>query len=108
MVTNPGAAPALIGIGDVLPTIVLPVSIILERDFDLDEFIDHSLDPDHGWEQPYWMVRVGNHYFSKYPILTALVVTPLYLLPVAFGLTAHSSLLLQPVNCSLPLGSIAS
>lgn len=93
MVTSPFTGLGLRPADDIMPTTLLPVSIILERDFDLDEFIDHSPDPDHGWEQPYWMVRVGNHYFSKYPILTALVVTPLYLLPVAFGLTAHSNLL---------------
>lgn len=93
MVTNPGAAPSLIGIGDDLPTTLLPVSIIVERDFDLDEFIDHPLDLGASWKEPYWMVRVGNHHFSKYPVLTALLVTPFYLLPVAFGLAAHSSLL---------------
>ena len=93
MVTNPGAAPALIGMGDDLPTILLPVSIILERDFDLDEFIDHPLDPGASWKEPYWMVRVGNHYFSRYPVLSAVLVTPFYLLPVALGFTAQSTLL---------------
>lgn len=92
MVTNPGAAPALMGADD-LPTILLPVSIIVERDFDLDEFFDYPSQSDIVWEEPYWVVRVGTHYFSKYPILTALLVTPFYFLPVAFGLTAHSSLL---------------
>lgn len=93
MATNPGAGPGLIGAGDVLPTTFLPVSIIVERDFDLDEFIEHPLYPDADWKNAYWVVRVGNHYFSKYPALTALLVTPFYLLPVAFGLAAHSSLL---------------
>ncbi len=93
MVTNPAAAPMLIGAGDDLPTILLPVSIIVERDFDLDEFIGPAGGPLTGWEKTYRAVRVGNHHFSKYPILTALLVTPFYLLPVAFGFTAQSSLL---------------
>lgn len=93
MVTNPFAAPGLLNVGDIVPTTFLPVSIIMERDFDLDEFVGHLAGPAGAWEEPYWAVRVGNHYFSKYPILTALLVTPFYLLPVAFGLTAHSSLL---------------
>ena len=91
MVTIPPSG--LIPAHDILPTTLLPVSIIMERDFDLDEFIDHPLYPDLGWEDAYWVVRVENHYYSKYPILTALLVTPFYLLPVALGLTAHSSLL---------------
>jgi hypothetical protein len=95
--TSPSAAPGLTRIGDILPATVLPVSIIRERDFDLDEFLSHPVAREQRWERAYWMVKTDDHYFSKYPVFSALLVTPLYLIPVAFGLSAQSSL----VDCAL-------
>jgi 4-amino-4-deoxy-L-arabinose transferase-like glycosyltransferase len=91
LATNPRAAPGLTRVGDVVPTTVLPVSIIRERDFDLDEFLSHPVAREQGWEWAYWSVKIGDHHFSKYPVLSALLVTPLYLVPVLFGLNAQSS-----------------
>ncbi len=93
LATNPFSAPGLMGPEDAMPTALLPVSIIRERDFDLDEFVDNPVRRDRNWENAYWVVAVGDHYFSKYPVLTSLLVTPLYLLPVSLGLDAQSSLL---------------
>jgi hypothetical protein len=93
LATNPFSAPGMMGSEDPMPTALLPVSIIRERDFDLDEFVDNPVYRDHHWENAYWLVAVGDHYFSKYPVLTSLLVTPLYLLPVSLGLDAQSSLL---------------
>jgi hypothetical protein len=91
LATNPRAAPGLTRVGDVVPTTVLPVSIIRERDFDLDEFLSHPVAREQGWEWAYWSIKIGDHHFSKYPVLSALFVTPLYLVPVLFGLNAQSS-----------------
>lgn len=94
MATMAHLSPGLLNSGDVLPATFLPVSIIVERDFDLDEFMNHPQYGDGGLEDPYWVKKVGNHYFSTYPVLTPVLVTPFYLLPVALGLRAHSSLVL--------------
>jgi hypothetical protein len=91
LATNPRAAPGLTRVGDVVPTTVLPVSIIRERNFDLDEFLSHPVAQEQGWEWAYWSIKTGDHHFSKYPVLSALLVTPLYLVPVLLGLNAQSS-----------------
>ncbi|NIN68622.1 MAG: hypothetical protein GTO63_28735, partial [Anaerolineae bacterium] len=88
----PLAAPGLIGVSDIVPTTLLPVSIIRERDFDLDEFLDHPAAREQNWEKTDWLVKTNDHYSSKYPVFTALLVTPLYLLPVVLGLGPQSSL----------------
>jgi hypothetical protein len=92
LATNPLAAPGLISSPDVVPTTLLPVSIIRERDFDLDEFLDHPVAREHDWDNARWLVKIDDHYFSAYPVFTALLVTPLYLLPVVLGLGPQSSL----------------
>ncbi|NIN66656.1 MAG: hypothetical protein GTO63_18610 [Anaerolineae bacterium] len=92
LATNPLLAPGLISSLDVVPTTLLPVSIIRERDFDLDEFLDHPVAREHDWERANWLVKIDDHYFSGYPVFTALLVTPLYLLPVVLGLGPQSSL----------------
>ena len=62
------------GTGDSIPARLLPFSLLRQRNFDLDEF---------AWLQdagpPYFLVRgVGGHWVSKYPVATAILVTPLY------------------------------
>ena len=90
LATNPRAAPGLTRVGDVVPTMLLPVSIIRERDFDLDEFLSHPVAREQHWGEAYFTVRIGDRHFSRYPVFTAILVTPLYLLPTLLGLNAQS------------------
>lgn len=75
----------LLGAGDSIPTRLLPFSVLREGNLNLDEF---------SWERrrdghlPYYVVQVGDHIYSVSTIATALVVTPLYVLP-AWWLAAH-------------------
>ncbi|HUS69492.1 MAG TPA: hypothetical protein VM075_01790 [Anaerolineae bacterium] len=92
LATNPTAAPGLLSSSDIAATTLLPVSIIRERDFDLDEFLCQPIARELGWQEGSWLVKIRDHHFSKYPVFTAVLVTPLYLVPVVLGLNAQSSL----------------
>jgi hypothetical protein len=66
------------GAGDSIPTRRLPFSLLRQGNLDLDEFT---------WERnasgrlPYFVHEHGGHIYSVTPITSALVVTPLYVLP---------------------------
>lgn len=79
--------------GDTLPLRYLPISLLREGNFDLDEFPflylpggSHAI----GFvrkgsvEMPYYVERVGGHYVSMYPVGAAALAAPLYL-PSIFG-----------------------
>jgi hypothetical protein len=75
----------LTGAGDSLPTRVLPFSILREGNLNLDEF---AWSPRSDGRLPYYVRRDGEHVYSVSTIGTALVVTPLYVLP-AWWLAAN-------------------
>jgi hypothetical protein len=75
----------LTGAGDSLPTRVLPFSILREGNLNLDEF---TWSPRSDGRLPYYVRRGGEHLYSVSTIGTALVVTPLYVLP-AWWLAAN-------------------
>lgn len=75
----------LTGAGDSLPTRVLPFSILREGNLNLDEF---TWSPRNDGRMPYYVRRGGEHVYSVSTIGTALVVTPLYVLP-AWWLSAN-------------------
>jgi hypothetical protein len=66
------------GAGDSIPTRLLPFSILREGDLDLNEY---------PWQRnaqgrlPYYVHEIGPHIYSVSTIATALVVTPLYVVP---------------------------
>jgi hypothetical protein len=71
-----------IGSGDTLPARYLPLSILREGNFDLDEFPflhDREKFPD-----PWFVTFVNGHYVSQYPVAAALLALPFYL-PSALG-----------------------
>jgi hypothetical protein len=89
-----GATPAIVGLavlliylgngrtlgsGDTLPARYLPLSVLREGDFDLDEFPFLHADGD-----AYFLRRVGGRWVSDYPVGTALLALPVYL-PAAWG-----------------------
>lgn len=66
------------GAGDSIPTRRLPFSLLREGNLDLDEF---TWERDERGALPYFVHYHGGHIYSVTPVATALVVSPLYLLP---------------------------
>lgn len=90
--------------GDTLPARFLPISILREGNFDLDEFpflftpagTHHpELSPPQVFKQkgdlwlPYYVERVDGHYVSLYPVAGPLLAAPVYVLSVLGGLPAE-------------------
>jgi hypothetical protein len=84
--------------GDTVPTRYLPLSLVREWDFDLDEFA-FLYEP----HLPYFLQRIGGHIVSAYPPWAAILALPVYLLPVLGGLTPESHLLLDLEKISATL-----
>ena len=62
--------------GDAYPARFLPFSILAERSLNLDSVYEATRMSD---PRPYWiMTSVGGHAVSMYPIVTPVLVTPLY------------------------------
>lgn len=80
---------------DAVPARYLPISILREGDFDLDEFtflyddaarVAYPSPEGH----PYFMTRVRGHYVSRYSPGAGVLAVPVYALPVLAGLPASS------------------
>ena len=68
--------------GDTEPAKVLPLGLLLHGTLNLDAF--YNLYAGQVWAQePYFIWLKGGHAWSVYPLVTPLLVTPLYL-PLAF------------------------
>jgi len=72
-------------LGDSFPARYLPLSILREFDLDLDEFAFLHRE----WVDYYLQYRNG-HFVSTFPIGAALLATPIYLLPVLWGISPQS------------------
>ena len=76
---------------DTFPTRYLPISILIEHNFDLDEF-PFLVTKDYAWpgagdsDLPYYLQRRRGHLMSTYPVMAAVLATPVYALPVLLGL----------------------
>lgn len=85
-----------IGAGDTVPARYLPISMLREFNFDLDEFTflydetGRRTYPFIG-DRPFFLLPREGHYYSVYPIGPALLALPLYILPVSAGMTATSA-----------------
>ena len=66
--------------GDTIPTRLLPFSLLVDGSFYLDEWVEPHLQRRllHG---PYFVTESRGHWMSSYPILTPLVIAPLYVVP---------------------------
>jgi hypothetical protein len=72
-------------LGDSFPARYLPLSILREFDLDLDEFAFlHS-----NWVDYYLQYRNG-HFVSTFPIGAAFLATPIYVVPVMWGISPQS------------------
>ena len=66
------------GSGDTVPASLLPFSILENHNLYLDQFSYYF---ETNFERAYWVMEVDGHYLSVYPIVTPVLVTPLYILP---------------------------
>jgi hypothetical protein len=81
---------------DTLPTMFLPLSIIKKGNLYLDDYypmlVSRYPHPDDKSYlrglTPFYLKKVGNHYLSAFPIMTAVVAAPIYFLPVIVGMPA--------------------
>lgn len=76
---------------DTFPTRYLPISILTEFDLDLDEFpflikAEHPFPGAENAGLPYYLQRRRGHLLSAYPVMPAILATPVYALPVLLGL----------------------
>ncbi|MDD5111338.1 MAG: hypothetical protein PHG85_02205 [Candidatus Altiarchaeota archaeon] len=82
------ANPNAISFNDVAATRLLPISIIRERNLDLNEFgFLYENQP----VLPYFLGNVSGRIVSYYPVFTAVLAVPVYILPVALGLDPQST-----------------
>jgi hypothetical protein len=80
---------------DTVPARYLPLSILREADFDLDEFpFLYDEAARRNWASPeghpYFLTRVRGHYVSRYSPGAGVLAVPVYALPVLAGLKADS------------------
>jgi hypothetical protein len=74
--------------GDTIPASYLPLSLLRECDFDLNEFpflYEHDL--------PWFVKRSGSRIVSAYPPWAGVLAVPVYLLPVLGGLSPQSPMI---------------
>lgn len=86
---------------DTFPTRYLPISIITQGNLHLDQFLflrDKPYRAPGASESalPYYMQLRRGHYLSTYPIMPAILATPVYVVPVLLGLTGDPSELPPP------------
>lgn len=81
---------------DTFPTRYLPIAILSGHGFHLDEFeflrdARYTLPGDENSGVPYYLQLRRGHYLSTYPVMPAILSTPVYALPVALGLTSGAA-----------------
>ena len=82
---------------DTFPNRYLPISILTEFDLDLDEFPflakeEYAYSPSGAAPSiPYYLQKKRGHYMSTYPVMPAILATPIYVIPVLLGLTRDTA-----------------
>ena len=67
-----------IGCGDTILASLLPFSILENHNLYFDQFSCYFQNV---WHPPYFIVEEKGHYLSMYPIVTPVLITPLYIVP---------------------------
>jgi hypothetical protein len=80
----------VLGSGDTIPARYLPLSILREGNFDLDEF-----DFIHADGEGYYLTRREGHYVSTYPVAASLLAVPIYALSAAGPMHGSSNFVLE-------------
>src|ERR1700733_1287437 len=63
--------------GDSLPASLIPFSVILDKSISLDRFGPYI--SEHVWYGSKVILNKGGHWYSRYPIVGPLLITPIYL-----------------------------
>ena len=66
---------------DTFPARFLPFSLLLDHSLYLDQWVEPRLSMPLGVDGLYFVRKSHGHWMSSYPIVTPVVVTPLYILP---------------------------
>ena len=82
-----------IGSGDTLPATLLPFSILFNHNLYLDQFSNYLFET----YSPYFIVEVEGHYISSYPIVTPVLITPIYIVLYILLSFFH-----YPIDLSVP------
>jgi 4-amino-4-deoxy-L-arabinose transferase-like glycosyltransferase len=75
-----------IGSGDTIPASFLPFSILENHNLYLDQYYNYF---NSTFQPPYFVSEIGGHYLSTYPIVTPVLVTPLYVMQFLFFKLNH-------------------
>jgi len=75
-----------IGSGDTIPASLLPFSILENHNLYLDQFSYYF---ESTFNQVHWVQEIDGHYLSVYPIVTPVLITPLYVLLFLFMKISH-------------------
>ena len=67
--------------GDTIPSRLLPFSLLVDGSFYLDNWVEPYLER-RLLAGPYFVTESRGHWMSSYPILTPIVIAPLYVVPV--------------------------
>lgn len=89
-----------IGSGDTIPASLLPFSILSHRSLYLDQFAPYLIDT---WVTSYFLWHAKDHYISAYPIVTPVLITPLYIIPYIL-----LNLFQIPIDYSVPAFAISA
>ncbi|MFA6392112.1 MAG: glycosyltransferase family 39 protein, partial [Patescibacteria group bacterium] len=93
-----------LGTGDGWSARMLPISILQEGDLDLDEFMDKDSMGDFNVFIP---IR-GDHFVSKFPVLSSILALPVYAIPYLLNLQFNTSLVLELAKTSAALITVLS
>ena len=90
---------------DTMAVRFLPLSMLVERDLDLDEFgILYEGEP----RLPYYLKKVGDHYYSRSPFMPAAMALPIYWVSMKTGFIRRGGFdLYQTVNFTSKLAASA-
>lgn len=99
---------------DTVPTMFLPVAIIKDHTLYLDKYYDMMVKryphPDDKKQifgkTPFYLKKVGEHYLSAFPIISAIISLPVYFFPVMLNMpiTWENLILLSRISSALVVG----
>ncbi len=86
----------LVRIDDSVPARLLPFSLLINHSLYLDHWVEPYMPSARGPFGVYFVERYHGHWISAYPIITPLVVAPLYVIPARWLTHLPPSLRYQP------------
>lgn len=78
---------------DAFPNTFIPYTLLKHKTFSFDQIMNAVHLTQDTIKMPFYLVKVGESYFSKYPIFTGVMATPIYAIPILLnkipGFTYH-------------------